>query len=162
MLRRLLLIYCVVELAAVVALVSTIGFGWTVLVLLVTFVLGWVLAVPMAGSQLIHRLGRLRSAPREPQRTLRDGALLTLAAGLVVVPGLVTTALGALLLVPPVRSIAGPGLAAVTMRGLQRRADDQGQVIDGEVIDVTDAEPPPLPHGPAAEWCGDLSPQSPH
>lgn len=182
MLRRLLLIYAVVELAVVITLVSTIGLGWTVLVLLATFVLGWAVAAPMAGSQLIHQLVQLRSGPREPQRALSDGALLTLATGLVLVPGLITTALGALLLVPPVRAVAGPGLAAVTMRGLQRRVplitpvvggafvgrtrrhrgDGRGDFIDGEVIDVTEAEPPPLPHVPAANGSGDLSSHSPY
>ena len=36
MVSRLLLIYAVVELAAVFALVSTVGWGWTLLVLLAT------------------------------------------------------------------------------------------------------------------------------
>ncbi len=182
MLRRLLLIYAIVELAVVITLVSTIGAGWTVLVLLATFVLGWAVAAPMAGSQLIHQLVQLRSEPREPQRALSDGALLTLATGLVLVPGLVTTALGVLLLVPAVRAIVGPGLAAVTMRGLQRRAplitpvaagaftgrtrrhrmDDRDDFIDGEVIDVTEAEPPSLPRVPAANRSADRSSQSPH
>ncbi|MFY2860763.1 FxsA family protein [Mycobacterium sp. THU-M104] len=179
MLRRLVLIYAVVELVAVIALVSTIGFGWTVVVVMATFVLGWALAVPMAGSQLIHQVGQLRSGPRQPQRALSDGALLTLAAGLFVVPGLVTTALGVLLLVPPIRAVAGPGLAAVTMRGLRRRvplitpvawgafvgdlrphqAGDHGDFIDGEVIDVIDGEP--LTLLPKAVVFGDRSSQSP-
>jgi UPF0716 protein FxsA len=108
MLWRMLLIYAGVELAVIVALVSTIGFGWT-------------LMVPMAGSQLIHHVGQLRSGLREPQRALSDSALVTFATGLVVVPGLATTALGIFLLVPPIRAVAGPGLATVTARGLQRR-----------------------------------------
>jgi UPF0716 protein FxsA len=182
MLWRLLLMYAGVELAAVIALVSTIGFGWTVVVLLATFVLGWALAVPMAGSQLIHRVGQLRSGPGEPQRALSDGALLTLATGLVVVPGLVTTTLGVLLLVPGIRAVAGPGLAAVTMRGLQRRvplittvawgtfaggarrrrARDRRDFIDGEVIDVTEGEPPTLPHAPTAGAPRPRSSQGPY
>ena len=40
MVSRLLLIYAVVELAVIFALVSTIGWGWTLLALLATFVLG--------------------------------------------------------------------------------------------------------------------------
>ena len=62
MAMRLFLIYLVVELAVVVALVSTIGFGWTVLALLGTSVLGFVLA----GSQVKRHIRRLRSgsAPR--------------------------------------------------------------------------------------------------
>ena len=48
-LRRLLLVYALVELAVIFTLVSTIGWGWTLLVLLATFLLGWGLLAPMAG-----------------------------------------------------------------------------------------------------------------
>ena len=41
---RFVLMYALVELALVVALASTIGFGWTVLLLLGTFVVGVALA----------------------------------------------------------------------------------------------------------------------
>ena len=61
MLRRLLLVYALVELAVIFALVSTIGWGWTLLVLLATFLLGWGLLAPMAGSRLIRQLGQLRA-----------------------------------------------------------------------------------------------------
>jgi UPF0716 protein FxsA len=83
--------------------------------------------------------------------------MITLAAVLVLVPGLVTTALGMLLLVPPIRTVAGPGLAAMAVRGVQRRIPlitdrvgsperaGHGDYIDGEVIDVIDVEPPALP-----------------
>lgn len=162
MMSRLLLVYAVVELAVIFALVSTIGWGWTLLILLATFVLGWGLLAPMAGSQLIHQLGQLRSGLKEPRRVVSDGALVTVATGLVLVPGLVTTALGLLLLVPPIRAVAGPGLTAIALRGLQRRvplindptaftADSRRgysgggrDYIDGEVIDVTDFAPPAL------------------
>ena len=161
MVWRLLLIYAVVELAAVIALASTIGFGWTVLVLLATFLIGWGVLAPMAGSHLIRQIGQLRSGLTEPRSAVSDGALVTLATALVLVPGLVTTALGLLLLVPPIRSVAGPGLTAIAMRGLGRRvplisyaaadrterySDDGRDYIDGEVIDVTDFEPPALPN----------------
>jgi UPF0716 protein FxsA len=161
MLRRLLLVYALVELAVLFVLVSTIGWGWTLLILLVTFLLGWGLLAPMAGSQLIRQIGQLRSGLAEPRTALSDGALVTLAIALVLVPGLVTTALGLLLLVPPIRSLAGPGLNAIGVRGLRRvplvtyttaftdsrrgYPDDGRDYIDGEVIDVTDFEPPALP-----------------
>jgi UPF0716 protein FxsA len=162
MVRRLLLVYAVVELAVVIALVSTIGWGWTLLALLATFVLGWGLLVPMAGSHLIHQLEQLRSGLKEPRRALSDGAMVTLATVLVLVPGLVTTTVGMLLLVPPIRTVTGPVLAATALRGLQRRVplitDTAGRrdFIDGEVIDVRDfgdfgdardVEPPALPYG---------------
>ena len=71
----------------------------------------------MAGSQLMRQLGQLRSGLTEPRSALSDGALVSLAIGLVLVPGLVTTALGLLLLVPPIRAVAGPGLTAIAVRG---------------------------------------------
>lgn len=163
MLSRLLLIYAVVELAVIFVLVSTLGWGWTVLALLVTFLLGWGLVAPMAGSHLIRQIGQLRSGLTEPRSAVNDGALITLAMVLVLVPGLVTTGLGLLLLVPPIRKVAGPRLTAIGMRGLRRRvpliADTAfyraeprrayprhgGDYIDGEVVDVKDVEPPALP-----------------
>jgi UPF0716 protein FxsA len=160
MLSRLLLIYAVVELAAVVALVSTIGWGWTLLVLLATFVLGWGLLAPVAGSHLIRQIGRLRSGLTDGRSAAGDGALVTLAAALVLVPGVVTTALGLLLLVPPIRAVARPVLTGMAMSGFRRRVPlitetavfaagypDQGRdYIDGEVVDVRDVQPPALPN----------------
>jgi UPF0716 protein FxsA len=153
MVRRLLLVYAVVELAAIIALVSTIGWGWTLLALLATFILGWGLFAPMAGSHLIRQLGPLRAGLTEPRSAMSDGAMITLATVLVLVPGLVTSALGMMLLVPPIRTVAGPGLAAAALRAVQRRIPlitdrvgrTRGDYIDGEVINVIEVEPPALP-----------------
>ena len=162
MMSRLLLVYAVVELAVIFTLVSTIGWGWTLLILLGTFVLGWGLLAPMAGSQLIRQLGQMRSGLKEPRSTLGDGAVVTLATALVLIPGLVTTALGILLLVaadthrrrPRIRRdraarLAGAGAAGYLYDGLHESprdySDDGRDYIDGEVIDVTDFAPPALP-----------------
>lgn len=158
MVSRLLLSYAVVELAVVFALAATIGFGWTLLVLLATFVLGFGLLTPLGGWQLGRRLLWLRSGLAEPRSALSDGALVTVASVLVLVPGLVTTTMGLLLLVPPIRALARPGLTAIAVRGFLRNvpltADAAANMagafgesgtdpdfIDGEVIDVIDVEP---------------------
>ena len=83
MAMRLFLIYLVVELAVVVALVSTIGFGWTVLALLGTSLLGFVLA----GSQVKRHIRRLRSGLTTPQGAVTDSALVALGTVLVFIPG---------------------------------------------------------------------------
>lgn len=153
MAMRLFLIYLVVELAVVVALVSTIGFGWTVLALLGTSVLGFALA----GSQVKRHLRRLRTGLATPQGAVTDSALVALGTVLVFVPGLVTTAAGLLLLTPPTRAVARPVLTAMAARrlplitvagaaaGSRSRAQERGDYIDGEVIDVVDVEPQALP-----------------
>jgi len=164
MVSRLLLIYAVVELMALIGLAATIGVGWTLLVLLATLVLGLVLLAPLGGWQLGRQLMQLRSGLAEPQSAASESALVALASGLVLVPGLVTTALGLLLLVPPIRAAARPGLTTLAVRGFLRRvpltadaaagmADawtvretrDEPDYIDGEVIDVIDVEPEVLP-----------------
>jgi UPF0716 protein FxsA len=161
MLSRLLLIYAVVELAAVIALVSTLGWGWTLLVLLATFLLAWGVLAPMAGSQLLRQVRQLRSDPG----AVSEGTMVTLATVLILVPGLVTTVLGLLLLVPPIRSVARPGLTALGLRGWRRRiplitdarlfgadgrrgypGEGPADYIDGEVVDVREYRAPALPN----------------
>jgi UPF0716 protein FxsA len=151
MMRRLLLTYAVVELIVLIGLAATIGVSWTLLVLLATFVLGLVLWAPLAGWQLSSQFTQLRSGLKEPHVALTDGAVVALASGLILVPGLATTALGLLLLVPSIRAAARPGLAAIAMRRFQWQVPlstdtdrDRRDFIDGEVIDVIDSEPPIL------------------
>ncbi len=168
MVSRLFLIYAVVELAVIFALVTTIGWGWTLLALLATFLLGWGVVAPLAGSRLLRRIGRLRSGLTEQRAAASDGALVSVATLLVLVPGLASTAVGLLLLIPPVRSAVGPGLTAMAVRKLQRQMPGlsyastfrpepysasyptfdgrgHGDYIDGEVIDVRDVEAPARP-----------------
>ena len=174
MVSRLFLVYVVVELAVVVALASTIGLGWTLLLLLAGVVVG----LALAGSQLKLQLTRLRSGLTTGQsRAATDGALVALGTTLVVVPGLVTTAAGLLLLLPPTRAVARPMLTAMAVRGIGRSAPlitvttvgadryawspeavdpERRDYIDGEVLDVTDVtdvtdvDPPALPGGGTA------------
>lgn len=160
MVSRLFLIYVVVELAVLVGLASTIGLGWTLLLLLVAFAAG----LAVAGSQLKVHLMRLRSGLNAQQTQLAtDTALVALGTLLVVVPGLVSSAAGLLLLLPPSRAAARPVLTAMAARGLGRRFPlttfttvgsdgydrrPQPDYIDGEVLDVTDVtelvDPPVL------------------
>ncbi|CAJ1583023.1 FxsA family protein [[Mycobacterium] wendilense] len=142
MVMRLFLLYVVVEMAVIVALTATIGFGWTVLALAGAFALGLVLA----GSQLRRQLTRLRAGITDPGAQVTDSALIALGTLLVFIPGLVTTALGLLMLAPPTRSAMRPLAAGLASRGLSRHVTFVGgrrEYIDGEVIEVHD-------HGPAA------------
>ena len=154
MVSRLFLVYVVAELAVVVALASTIGLGWTLLLLLGAFAAG----LALAGSQLKRQLNRLRSGLSGDQPKLAaDSMAVALGTLLVVTPGLLTSAAGALLLLPPTRAAARPLLSAMAVRGLGRRIPlitvsgagayhrpPRPDYIDGEVIDVTEVDPPAL------------------
>ncbi|MGB7509091.1 MAG: FxsA family protein, partial [Mycobacterium sp.] len=77
MAMRLFLIYAVIELAVLVALASTIGFGWTVLLVAGTFVVG----LALAGSQVRRHLQRLQSGgltAANAQGAVTDSALVAL------------------------------------------------------------------------------------
>ncbi|MBV8349175.1 MAG: FxsA family protein [Mycolicibacterium sp.] len=138
-------IYVVVELAAVVGLAATIGIGWTLLILLAAFVVG----LSVAGSQIRRQLRRLRDGMTSAQGAVSDGALVALGTLLVVIPGLVTSVLGLLVLLPPTRAAARPVLTFLVARGVRRRAfpryPGHGDYIDGEVINVEELKPPALP-----------------
>lgn len=154
MVSRLFVVYVVVELAVVVALASTIGLGWTLLLLLAAIGAG----LALAGSQLKRQLNRLRSGLGADQpRLAADGLAVALGTLLVVVPGLVTSVAGLLLLLPPTRAVARPLVGAIAVRGFARRIPlitvagaevfnrgPRGDYIDGEVIEVTEVEPPAL------------------
>jgi UPF0716 protein FxsA len=154
MAMRLLLLYAVVELAVIVVLTSTIGFGWTVLALLGTFMVG----LALAGSQVKRHIRRLQSGltASSVQGAATDSVLVALGTVLVVIPGLASSALGALLLLPPTRAAARPLVAAMAARrmplvaaatgasaatGWGYDAAARGDYIDGEVIDIVDVEP---------------------
>ena len=152
MVMRMFLLYVLVEMAVVVGLTAAIGFGWTVLALIGTFLLG----VVLAGSQLRRQLAKLQQGMKDPQGAITDSALVALGSVLVFVPGLVTTVAGLLMLAPPTRAAMRPLAGLVAARGLARqvtvvnlggmpnsgmphhRAPGRGQYIDGEVVDVHD------------------------
>jgi len=149
MAMRLFLIYVVVELAAIVALTSTIGFGWTILAVLAT----WLVGVTLAGSQLKRHLRRLQSGltAASVQGAAADSLLVALGTVLVVIPGLASSVVGSLLLLPPTRAVGRPLVTALAARrmplvvaagtgaaatGWGYDASGRGDYIDGEVIDV--------------------------
>ena len=135
-------IYAAVELAAVLMLTWAFGFGWTLLVLAATFMVG----VVLAASQLRGQVGSLRRRRRDPQAAVTDGVLVGLGSFLVFLPGVVSTAAGALMLAPPTRAAMRPLASTVLNRSVMRGVGaldldpvmnrmNRGDYIDGEVIE---------------------------
>ncbi|QND68951.1 membrane protein FxsA [Mesorhizobium loti] len=75
---------------------------------------GLVLASSIAGALLLRHQGfsvmtRIRTemdAGRDPSRQLAHGAMIVLAAILLIIPGFITDIIGLLLFLPPVRDLA--------------------------------------------------------
>jgi UPF0716 protein FxsA len=94
-----------VELLVFIEVGRTIGWLLAVILLLGTSVLG-VQAVRVEGRSAIERVSAAVSERRAPARAAIDGALGFLGAVLLVVPGFLTDAIGALLLLPATRALA--------------------------------------------------------
>lgn len=137
-------IYVAVELAALALLIWAAGLGWALVVLAATF-LGGVL---LAASQVKSQVAAVRR--RNAQGAVADGMLVGLGAVLVFLPGIVSTAAGALMLAPPTRGAMRPLAATMLTRGVARRVGaagfdpafapnparrpGRGDYIDGEVL----------------------------
>jgi UPF0716 protein FxsA len=153
----------VAEVAVFILLGQWIGFGWAVLL---------VLAASLAGALLLQResagawrkLREVLQAGRPPGAQVVDGLVGLIGAVLLAVPGLLSGVAGALLLVPPVRRLAGrrverraerrlSSAAAGDLFGPRRvrvyrgepRADEPtgapGPTIEGEIVGPAAGEP---------------------
>jgi UPF0716 protein FxsA len=149
----LFLVYLVAEIAALVALAHAVGVLWTVVIVIAV----WVLGLRLARAQGRRALDGLRAASRgerEPGGALADSGLIAVGSLLMFIPGLVTSAVGALLLLPPTRVLARPLAALLVSRRLGMlstasivfggRGAGGPDVIDGEVVDSRYEDTPRL------------------
>jgi UPF0716 protein FxsA len=131
MFLRLLLLFTLVplvELFLLVKLGSVIGIGATVLIVICTGVLGAWLA-RWQGLGVLRRLTGDLNQGRLPADALIDGLLILIAGAVLLTPGLITDALGFLLLVPQGRAVVRKAIAA----RLDKRTDGgDPNVIDAE------------------------------
>jgi UPF0716 protein FxsA len=141
----------VVEVFVFIEVGRAIGWLLAVVLLLATSVLGARL-LRIQGRSAVERVSLAVSEHRAPARAALDGALGFLGAALLVVPGFVTDAFGALLMLPPTRTltrrwisrhyggramslIATAGRFASRERGA-RPADVESTVIDDDLDEL--------------------------
>lgn len=98
---------------------------------------GWVTARKVQDAMMKGEL---------PVGQMFEGAALSLASILLIIPGFLTDAIGLLLLIAPLRTALGAALAAKAAANTARRRDDG--VIEGEFTVVEDA-PPAEPDKPS-------------
>ncbi len=151
---KLFVVYVIVEIAAFVLAVTAIGFFWTFFAVLAGSILG-LLLVRSQGRRVLSGLRQAADGDRSAGVAVTDGLLVGIGAVLMVVPGLVTTVVGLLLLLPPTRMVIRPLALLLGARRVSRfvAAAESGYlkfgggvVIDGDV--VVDRTPRPRPQGP--------------
>lgn len=159
MLPVLLLLFTVVPVVELYLLLEVgrrLGAGPTLALVLLTGLVGaWV--ARLQGVAALRRIQADLAQGQPPGRALLEGALILVAAVLLVTPGVLTDAVGLLLLLPPTRALAaravarwasgrvqvvhGSGLGSGPGAGLwPPRAPGEVIDVEAEVKDVPDAE----------------------
>lgn len=133
----------VAEIALLVFVVGEIGFGWTLLALLATAVLGGVLW-RREGAKAWASLGEAQAHPDEVGTRVTDAALVLVGGLLLLMPGFLTDVVGLVCLVPATRPLARRGVQAVlsaATKPLRDRADildarlRPDTVVPGQTVD---------------------------
>lgn len=157
----LLLIICLplIEIALFVQIGGAIGL-WPTLGLVIASSAAGIALMRGESAQSLARLRRNLEEGGDPTGPLAHGALKMIAGILLFVPGFLTSALGLLLLIPPVRRwLIGHGAGRVTVRATTFRRPAPGTArgptprsrpgtIDAEYEVIEDsASDSPLPSG---------------
>ncbi|WP_375260279.1 FxsA family protein [Palleronia sp.] len=146
-----------IEIALFIQVGGAIGLWPTLLIVVVTAILGTSL-VRSQGALAIRRLKSSFNELRDPSEPLADGAMILFAGALLLTPGFFTDACGFALLVPGIRKriflevkkrvkvetvhYGNPGVRP-------RPSHGRGTVIDGnaEEIEITEPDPNRRPSG---------------
>lgn len=143
--RDLLPLWIILVGLAELALLIAIGKATSLWMPLLIVAVGWLIGAALivaAGQQsaarIIDLVREIRGTARKRRRTGRP-AFTLIAAILFIVPGLITAAAGAALLLPPVQKLflRKTGLDAPRRTVLFNRA--RGGVIEGEIVVTPDA-----------------------
>lgn len=129
LLRILLLVFPLLELASLILLGQRVGVGWTLLWVLATGIIGLML-IQSNGWGMLQRLQREMMNNRSPLQVLKSGMWGVLAGVLLAFPGLISDALAIPCLIMALlhRGGAGPDDQDGT-RSYQR---DGHTIIEGE------------------------------
>lgn len=130
------------ELALLIKAGQAFGFWPVVLSIVVTGFLG-ATVVRTQGIATFRRISDALEQGREPHRELVDGALRLLAGVLLLLPGPITDSLGALLMIPPLRSLlAGLMLAKATSFAPRTRPPERESRAPGQPHPASSADGP--------------------
>ena len=127
MLFVLFIVWVAAEVFVIVKVAEAIGVLLTIALLIAAWPLGG-LAMRSEGRAVWRHFNAALAEGRAPGREVLDGVLVVLGGMLLMVPGFISDAFGALLLFPPTRLLARAGL----VRNVQRRlATRQHRFADG-------------------------------
>jgi UPF0716 protein FxsA len=124
----------IIEIYLLIQVGQVIGAGWTILLVVLTAVIGvWLLRIQ--GLSTLTRAQRKLQENELPAREILEGMGLLVAGALLLTPGFFTDGVGFFLLFPPTRIwlvslVASRMVVSTTIHGQAQRGPD-GKVIDG-------------------------------
>lgn len=136
-----------IEIALFIQVGGVIGLGWTLLIVVITAILGTYL-VRQQGLRAISDVQRSFSELSDPTEPLAHGLMILFSGALLLTPGFFTDAVGFSLLVPQVRVAVFQFLRArvkvqgFTMGQSPARPDPNGSVIDGAFEEIKPNQDP--------------------
>lgn len=159
----LLLVIPIVEIAAFIAIGGQIGIAATLLMILVTAIIGSIL-LRIQGLSLIREIQSEVDSGRVPGRALGNGAMILVAGILLLTPGFVTDSIGFLLFVPWIRSsiwgflasrinVVGSGMDPFSQQRQQESPHPFNE--DGQTIDLDENEYSSAEADPNSPWKND-------
>lgn len=148
----LLLMLPFLEIAGFVVVGRQIGVLATLCLVVASGLLGAIL-LRVQGFGIMSRIRRELDAGNDPGRELANGAMVLVAAILLIIPGFVTDIAGLLLFLPPVRELAWRFLrerivvsaAGFSTAGFGARHRGRGRTIDLDADEYSHASRPDSP-----------------
>ena len=168
----LLIVWPIAEIYVMVVVSGEIGFFWMLTLVFLSAVAG-ILVLRHRGRVHWQRLRGAVSERRPPAREAFDGVMITTGAALLILPGLITSGIGLLLLFPPTRylvriavfflfasrfKVATTTATWTASRYGSYRSDRQSYDVEGEAVDVTDRPGGVPPQISPAEHAGPRQP----
>jgi len=134
MILVLFLVVPIIEIYLLIQVGQVIGAGWTILLVVLTAVIGvWLLR--MQGLATLTRAQQRLLENQLPAREILEGMALVVAGAFLLTPGFFTDAIGFLLLFPPTRmALVSLVASRMTVTGSvpgQSPAQKNGDVING-------------------------------
>ena len=151
----LFIVVPLVELALLIRLGGWLGLWPTLGIIVLTAILGtWMLR--QQGLSTFSRAMASLSEGQPPVGPMIEGALLLIAGAFLLTPGIITDAVGGLLLIPPIRQwVANRGLKAAMERGnIHVQTSGMGTPPEGERRSSSDPSGRRGRDGPAGPMSG--------
>lgn len=129
-----------IEIALFIQVGSAIGLWMTLLIVVLTALIGTI-TVRRQGGQVLARLQQAFQSAQDPSGPLADGVMILFSGMLLLTPGFFTDAIGFALLVPMIRGALFQSLRKHIHIQRHSTAQARPDIMDGDYNDVTPATP---------------------